>query len=89
MRTVTVKLPKHLDDALERIARERGISRSDVLRQALGAFAARPRLSALDLAGDLVGAFDGLPSDLSTNPKYMEGFGESRSPRRRPNRRSA
>ncbi|MFB3891383.1 MAG: ribbon-helix-helix protein, CopG family [Phycisphaerae bacterium] len=32
-------------------------------------------VSALDLAGDLVGCIDG-PPDLSTNPKYMEGFGQ-------------
>jgi hypothetical protein len=25
----------------------------------------------------LIGCIDGGPSDLSTNPKYMEGFGES------------
>ncbi len=30
--------------------------------------------SALELAGDLVGSVEG-PGDLSTNPKYMEGFG--------------
>lgn len=76
MRTVTVKLPKHLDDALDRIARQRGISRSAVVRQALGAYAARPKLSALDLAGDLVGSVRGGPPDLSTNPKYMKDFGK-------------
>lgn len=26
----------------------------------------------------LIGSIEGCPSDLSTNPKYMEGFGESR-----------
>jgi len=36
--------------------------------------AQRP-MSALELAGDLVGCVQG-PGDLSTNPKYMEGFGE-------------
>lgn len=30
---------------------------------------------------DEIGAVDGLPRDLSTNPKYMEGFGETRIPR--------
>ncbi len=25
----------------------------------------------------LIGCLEGTPSDLSTNPKYMEGFGES------------
>jgi len=31
--------------------------------------------SAYDIMKDLCGVFDG-PGDLSTNPKYMEGFGE-------------
>lgn len=34
------------------------------------------QMSALELAGDLVGCLEGGPPDLSTNPKYMEGFGE-------------
>jgi predicted transcriptional regulator len=29
----------------------------------------------LDVMGDLCGKYEG-PGDLSTNPKYMEGFGE-------------
>lgn len=32
------------------------------------------RKTALELAGDLVGKYSG-PSDLSTNPKHMEGYG--------------
>jgi Arc/MetJ-type ribon-helix-helix transcriptional regulator len=37
----------------------------------------RPRPgSALETMGDLVGSLEG-PGDLSTNPAYMEGFGES------------
>jgi uncharacterized protein YfaQ (DUF2300 family) len=32
--------------------------------------------SVLEVAGDLVGCLEGGPSDLSTNKKYMEGFGE-------------
>lgn len=35
----------------------------------------QPR-SALDIAGDLVGCLEGGPSDLSTNKKYLEGFGQ-------------
>lgn len=33
-------------------------------------------ISALELAGDLVGCLEGGPPDLSTNKKYMEGFGQ-------------
>lgn len=89
MRTVTFKLPQHLEESIDRLARLRGVSRSAVIREALEAYVVEPKKSALDRAGDLVGAFDGLPPDLSTNPKYMEGFGAYRPPRRRPNRRPA
>ena len=34
-----------------------------------------PKGSMLELCWDLAGSLSG-PSDLSTNPKYMEGFGE-------------
>ena len=32
--------------------------------------------SCYDLARDLAGSIKGLPRDIATNPKYMEGFGE-------------
>ncbi|MFM8332633.1 MAG: DUF2281 domain-containing protein [Candidatus Methylumidiphilus sp.] len=35
-----------------------------------------PRLSFYDLTKAFCGCIEGGPSDLSTNPKYMEGFGE-------------
>jgi hypothetical protein len=34
------------------------------------------QMSALELAGDLVGCLKAEPSDLSTNKQYMEGFGQ-------------
>ncbi|NBO30927.1 MAG: hypothetical protein LVT47_10640 [Cyanobacteria bacterium LVE1205-1] len=34
----------------------------------------QPGMSALDVSRDIVGCVEG-PGDLSTNPKYMEGFG--------------
>ena len=88
MRPVTIKLPKNLEEQLDRLARQRGVSRAAIVREALRAHIAPPGPSALDLAGDLVGAFDGLPADLSTNPDYLEGLGESRPARRRANRRA-
>jgi metal-responsive CopG/Arc/MetJ family transcriptional regulator len=80
MKAISLKLTEHLLRKLERTARERGQSKSEVVRAALEQFlngerpAHRP-VSALELAGDLVGSVEG-PGDLSTNPKYMEGFGE-------------
>lgn len=75
MRSLSLKLPKHLDDLLDQLAKQRGLTRSAVLREALVAYA-RPKTSLLDRAGDLVGSIKGLPRDLSYNKKYMEDFGK-------------
>jgi hypothetical protein len=37
--------------------------------------------SVYEVFGHLFGGVEGLPSDLSTNPKYMEGFGETKAVR--------
>jgi predicted DNA-binding protein len=76
MKTLSLKLPPELRFKLERAAKQRGESKSEVVRAALEQFLNGERpMSALELAGDLVGRGEG-PGDLSTNPKYMEGFGE-------------
>ncbi len=76
MKTLSLKLPASLSVKLDRAAKQCGQSKSEVVRKALEQFlkAERP-MSARELAGDLVGAGEG-PEDLSTNPKYMRGFGE-------------
>jgi hypothetical protein len=72
-----VKVPHRVSRRLERVARERGQTNSEIVRAALEQFwfgtqTQRP-VSALELAGDFVGCVEG-PGDLATNPKYMEGF---------------
>ncbi len=76
MKTISLKLPPDLSVRLERVAREQGKSKSEIIRAALEQHlkAERP-MSALELAGDLVGSCKG-PADLSTNPQHMEGYGE-------------
>jgi predicted DNA-binding protein len=79
MDTLSLKLPRPLHTRLARAAKQRGQSKSELVRTALeqflnGAKRIRP-MSALELAGDLIGRAEG-PSDLSTNPKYMEDFGK-------------
>lgn len=79
MKIITVKLPSNLHARLGRTAKQRGQTKSDIVREALETLlkrpdAARPGRSALELAGDLVGCIEG-PGDLSTNPKYLEGLG--------------
>jgi metal-responsive CopG/Arc/MetJ family transcriptional regulator len=80
MKTVSLKLPAALSAKLDRAAKKRGQTKSEILRAALEQFlngerSGRRPMSALELAGDLVGCAEG-PVDLSTNPRYMEGFGE-------------
>lgn len=76
---INVRIDAELKDALDAEARSRGVSPSAVVREALRGHLRRraPRETALDLAIRLgsVGAAKGLPADLSTNPKHMEGFG--------------
>jgi predicted transcriptional regulator len=80
MKTISLKLPPALRRKLEHAARGRGQTKSQIVRTALeqylnGEATTQRPLSALELAGDAVGCVEG-PGDLSTNPKYMEGFGE-------------
>jgi hypothetical protein len=76
MKMLSLKLPPGLSAKLERAARLRGESKSGLVRAALEQFLKTERpMSALELAGDLVGSGQG-PGDLSTNPKHMKGFGE-------------
>jgi predicted transcriptional regulator len=76
MRAISLKLPDDLDKALTRIARKRHSSRSQVLREALESYTrGASEGSVTAAAGDLVGSLSG-PRDLSTNPKYLAGYGE-------------
>jgi Arc/MetJ-type ribon-helix-helix transcriptional regulator len=75
MRTVSFKLPRELDDALDELARSRGASRSALVREAIEALAKGKRRSVTALAGDLVGSLEG-PTDLATNKKHLGGYGK-------------
>ncbi len=74
MRTVSFKLSERLDDALSELARRRKSSRSALAREALEAFAKGKRRSVTAAVDELVDPLEG-PSDLSTNPKHMVGYG--------------
>ncbi len=75
MRTVSFKLPEHLDDALSDLARRRKSSRSALVREALEGLATGGRRSVTAAVDALVGPLDG-PTDLSTNPKHLAGYGK-------------
>ncbi len=77
MQTISMRLPDKLVDELNRAAKKRRVSKSQIMRESLEA-SLRPQkfVSCLDLVRDLAGSIKGGPPDLATNPKYMEGFGE-------------
>jgi antitoxin component of RelBE/YafQ-DinJ toxin-antitoxin module len=80
MERISVRIDDRLKRELEAEARERGVRPSDIVRQVLERHVREraPRLNALQLAEKLgiIGCIKDTPPDLSTNPKYMEGFGE-------------
>ncbi len=79
MERINVRVDKRLKTELEAEARERGISPSEVVREALLEHLRRrtSRENCRELTDRLgiLGSAKGLPSDLSTNPIHMEGFG--------------
>lgn len=80
MNTLTLKLPPALDAALAEASARARLSKSELVRRAVIAYLAPGQQqakapSALALAGDLVGCFGGGPSDLSSNPRHLDGFG--------------
>jgi predicted DNA-binding protein len=79
MDTISLKLPDHLLERLEAESKARGTTKSSLVRECLEKSlddrAAKDGGSCYDLARDLAGSIKGLPRDLATNPKYMEGFG--------------
>jgi hypothetical protein len=79
MERINARVDERLKIELEAEARERGISPSEIVRQALLEHFRRrtPRENCRELAKRLgiLGSAEGLPTDLSTNPIHMEGFG--------------
>ena len=79
MRTVSLKISPALDQAVEELARRRGVSKSAVIREAIERYlsgGARPaKGSFLALAKNLAGCVEG-PPDLSSNSEHLEGYGK-------------
>jgi hypothetical protein len=79
MERINVRVDQRLKQELEAEAREKGVRPSVIVRQVLEEhMRSRARRSnCLELAESLglIGSAKGLPTDLSTNPEHMEGFG--------------
>ena len=78
MKAISARIPEALDARLTAVSEQSGIPKSELLRQALEQFlnGSDNGASVYDLARDLCGSLTGGPADLSTNRKYLEGFGE-------------
>jgi ribbon-helix-helix CopG family protein len=78
MKTLRVQLSDSLAEQVEISARRRGMSKSEVIREALAVHLAgigsSPRSSFTTLAGDLVGRVEG-PEDLATNKDHLVDYG--------------
>jgi hypothetical protein len=80
MNTISLKLPDRLLALLEEESRARRTTKSSLVRECLEkTLTTRPtggEVSCYDVARDLAGSVKGLPRDLATNPKYLEGLGQ-------------
>ena len=81
-RRISVRVPPRLDQRLQRRTKLTGKSESAIVREAIEAHLAEPpdagSAYALAVRLGLVGMAKGLPPDLSTNSKYMAGFGKDK-----------
>jgi hypothetical protein len=80
MDRISVRVEPSLKQELEAEAKAAGVSVADLAREAIREHLRRRKPqgeSCYDLAkrAGLIGVFKGGPSDLSTNPEHMEGFG--------------
>ncbi|MBD3374341.1 transcriptional regulator [candidate division KSB1 bacterium] len=78
MSTLTLKIPDVLNTQLNSYAKQKGLSKSEIVRIALLEYFSRDDTkiegSILDLSEDLAGSIEA-PSDISINKDYLEGYG--------------
>lgn len=74
-----MKLTPEQKEKIRTLARRRGVTQKKAVMDLIEKEVEEEPVKAkpgsfLDVAGDLVGSVEG-PGDLTTNPKYMEGYG--------------
>lgn len=78
-RRLSIRVSKALRKQLAALVEKTGQTESAIVREALTKYYHKefPGPSAYEYfkAAGMIGDVDGLPSDYSTNPKYMEEFG--------------
>jgi len=80
MNTLSIKLPKVLDEKLTTTAEKRKKTKTALILEVLREYLAEQEEKTItvgELARKYIGAIDDDgPSDLSSNKKYMEGYGQ-------------
>jgi hypothetical protein len=78
MTTITCKIPDQISAHLEAAARQRRVTKSQIVREALLASfrKKKPSVSAFDLIKDVTGIIKGGPKNYASHPRYLKGFGE-------------
>ena len=79
MDTLTLKIPEIIKEKLKTYSKRKGLSRSEIVRNALLEYFDKDEPekqgSFYDLAKDLAGSVKGSP-DLSTNKEHFSGYGQ-------------
>lgn len=79
---ISVRVPEDLTARLRARSRAKGISESNLVRQALEKYLSRTASppSAYELAerAGIVGIVHGAPRDLGSNPRHFKGFGKGK-----------
>lgn len=79
---ITVRVPPALTARLRNQSRAKGTTESELVREALENYLGHSggERSAYDLAEEagIIGSARNAPRDLSTNPRYLKGFGKSK-----------
>lgn len=77
---ITIRIPNALSQRLREHSKIKGQGESELVREALESYLGRASklATAHEVAriSGLVGCVQGMPRDLSTNPKHMQGFGK-------------
>jgi metal-responsive CopG/Arc/MetJ family transcriptional regulator len=78
MTTITCKIPDKLRAHLEAAARQRRVSKSQIIREAITAVLRKkkPAVSAFDLIKDACGIIQGGPKDYASDSRHLKEFGK-------------
>lgn len=81
MNSLTIKIPSRLEDEIQAACALEHLSTSALVQRALEIYLAQHKSlasapSILEGASDLIGCFEGGPTDLASNPAHLADFGK-------------